>query len=179
MERREFDWQAYVLGELTPAEREQAAAYLAAHPEARAEVEELEMTLHALQRLPQVEPVRRIAFVSDPVLEPSWWRQWWASGPRMAFAGAAMLSLAILVHAVVAPPRGGAPGDGMTAADVRAVVDQAVAQERARFDQVKAEILEQARAEREADLEMVRESFVIMEKRLAAAQSLAVRYGGD
>jgi hypothetical protein len=184
MTEHEFDWHAYVLNEMPAAERERAAAYLAAHPEARAEVDDLELTLSALGRLPQAEPVRRIAFVSDPVLEPNWWQRFWASGPRLAFAGAAMLSLAIVVHAVV--PRPAAPAfatEGMTVEQVRtevaAAVQAARAGEQARFEQVKAEILEEAQAQRRADLELVRESFLMMEKRLAAAQSLAVRYGGD
>jgi hypothetical protein len=184
MKQHEFDWNAYVLKEMPPAERESAAAYLAAHPEARAEVEELEMTLTALSRLPQAEPVRRIAFVSDPVLEPNWWQRFWASGPRLAFAGAAMLSVAIVVHALVPQAAGPAPaGTGITTEQVRAEVHAAVAaartEEQVRFEQVKAEILDQAQAQRQADLEMVREAFVMMEKRLATAQSLAVRYGGD
>ncbi|MBE7543162.1 MAG: hypothetical protein M9913_17570 [Bryobacteraceae bacterium] len=184
MTEHEFDWHAYVLNEMPAAERERAAAHLAAHPEARAEVDDLELTLSALGRLPQAEPVRRIAFVSDPVLEPNWWQRFWASGPRLAFAGAAMLSLAIVVHALV--PRGPAPAvatGGITVEQVRtevaAAVQAARAVEQVRFEQVKAEILEEAQAQRRADLELVRESFLMMEKRLAAAQSLAVRYGGD
>lgn len=166
-----FDWHAYVLNEMPPAERERAAAYLAAHPEARAEVEELELTLAALNRLPQAEPPRRIAFVSDPVLAPTWWQRFWASGPRLAFAGAAMLSLAILVHAFV--PRPAVP---VNLNEIRAEI---AAVEQARLEKVKAEILAEAQAQRQADLELIRESFLMMEKRMATAQALAVRYGGD
>lgn len=171
MTPHEFDWHAYVLKEMPPAERERAAAYLAAHPEARAGVEELELTLAALNRLPQAEPPRRIAFVSDPVLSPTWWQRFWASGPRLAFAGAAMLSLAILVHAFV--PRQAAP---VNLNEIRA---EMAAAGQARMEQAKAEILAEAQAQRQADLELIRESFLLMEKRLATAQSLAVRYGGD
>lgn len=171
MNHPEFDWHAYVLNEMPPAERERAAAYLAAHPEARAEADDLEVTLTALHRLPQAEPPRRIAFVSDPVLEPNWWQRFWAAGPRLAFAGAAMLSVAILVHAFV--PRPSAP---VNLQELRAEI---AASEQARFEKVKAEILAEAAAQRQADLELVRESFLMMEKRLATAQALAVRYGGD
>jgi len=187
MTHPEFDWHAYVLNELPAAERERAAAWLAAHPEARAEVEELELTLSALRRLPQAEPPRRIAFVSDPVLAPSWWQRFWASGPRMAFAGAAMLSVAILVHAFLprmpAPVAAPAAIAQVTPEQVRAEVAAAVAAARAgdqaRFEEAKQEILAEAKAQRQADLQLVREAFQMMEKRLATAQSLAVRYGGD
>jgi hypothetical protein len=63
--------------------------------------------------------------------------------------------------------------------EVAAAVQAARAGEQERFEQVRAEILEEAQSQRRADLELVRESFLMMEKRLAAAQSLAVRYGGD
>lgn len=171
MSHSEFDWHAYVLNEMPPAERERAAVYLAAHPEARAEVDDLEVTLTALRRLPQAEPPRRIAFVSDPVLAPSWWRRFWAAGPRLAFAGAAMLSVAIVVHAFA--PRPPAP---VNLQELRAEI---AAAEQARFEKLKAEILAETAAQRQADLELVRESFLMMEKRLATAQALAVRYGGD
>ena len=167
----EFDWHAYVLNEMPPAERERAAAWLAAHPEARAAVDDLELTLTALRRLPQAEPPRRIAFVSDPVLEPGFWARLWASGPRLAFAGAAMLSLAILVHAFV--PRSAAP---VNLSEIRAEI---AAAEQARYEKGKAEILAEAARQRQADLELARDSYQLMEKRLATAQALAVRYGGD
>jgi hypothetical protein len=57
----------------------------------------------ALDSLREEEPPRRIAFVSDTVFEPRWWRALWQSGPRLGFASAAMLAAAILVHAWVRP----------------------------------------------------------------------------
>lgn len=179
MNHSDFDWQAYVLDEMEPAERARADAWLLAHPESRAQVEELELTLAALRRLPQVEPPRRIAFVSDPILEPNWWQRFWAQGPRLAFAGAAMLSVAILVHAFVPRPEAPAVGQDQIRTEVARAVAAVRAEDHARFEQVKREILAEAQAQRQADLTLVREAFQIMEKRLATAQSLAVRYGGD
>lgn len=59
-------------------------------------------TVAALRSLPYEEPPRRIAFVSDKVFEPTWWQRFWAV-PKWGFASAAMLSGAILFHAVTRP----------------------------------------------------------------------------
>jgi hypothetical protein len=59
-------------------------------------------TVAALRSLPYEEPPRRIAFVSDKVFEPAWWQRFWAA-PKWGFASAAMLSGAILFHAVTRP----------------------------------------------------------------------------
>ncbi|MEP7362875.1 MAG: hypothetical protein ABI972_06435 [Acidobacteriota bacterium] len=56
----------------------------------------------ALRSLPYEEPPRRIAFVSDKVFEPTRWQRFWAV-PKWGFASAAMLSGAILFHAVTRP----------------------------------------------------------------------------
>jgi hypothetical protein len=105
MDSSEIDLNAYALGEGTPAERKAAAAYLAAHAEAHDELERLEYTLAALGTLRDEELPRRIAFVSDPVFEPSLWQRFWSSGPRLAFAGAAMLAMAITAHGVMTRPQ--------------------------------------------------------------------------
>lgn len=59
-------------------------------------------TVAALRSLPYEEPPRRIAFVSDKVFEPTWWQRFWAM-PKWGFASAAMLSGAILFHAMTRP----------------------------------------------------------------------------
>lgn len=59
-------------------------------------------TVAALRSQPYEEPPRRIAFVSDKVFEPTWWQRFWAV-PKWGFASAAMLSGAILFHAVTRP----------------------------------------------------------------------------
>jgi hypothetical protein len=65
------------------------------------ELQALAATRALLMSAPEEEPPRRIAFVSDKIFEPRWWRRLWASGPRLGFASAAMLSVAIAVHALV------------------------------------------------------------------------------
>jgi hypothetical protein len=68
------------------------------------ELDRLRLTEAALFALREEEIPQRIGFVSDPVFEPSPWRRWWAalwgSTARLAFASAAMLSIAILVAAL-------------------------------------------------------------------------------
>lgn len=135
MDSSEIDLKAFALGEGTPAERKAAAAYLAAHPEAHDEVERLEYTLAALGTLRDEELPRRIAFVSDPVFEPSLWQRFWSSGPRLAFAGAAMLAMAITAHGVMTRPQiitvAQAPANvaaQISQADVDAAVNKAVMQ---------------------------------------------------
>jgi anti-sigma factor RsiW len=98
------DLEAYVLGELTDTERVQVERHLAAHPEAAAEVERLQVVTGALRRLPEEEPPRRIAFVSDKVFEPNWLKRFWNSAPKLAFACSAMMAAAILAHGVVTRP---------------------------------------------------------------------------
>ncbi len=124
------DLHAYALGEGSATERAATAAALAESAELREELERLEITLAALQALPQEEIPRRIAFVSDPVFQPSLWQRFWNSGPRLAFAGAGLLSCAILLHGVMqqqTPPP--VPvASSITPAEVQTIVSQAVSQ---------------------------------------------------
>jgi hypothetical protein len=113
MTEHEFDWHAYVLNEMPAAERERAAAYLAAHPEARAEVDELELTL------PRWAGSRRPNRCGGSrSCRTRCWSRTGGSGSglrvrRLAFAGAAMLSLAIWCTRLSPRPAApaGAPGD--------------------------------------------------------------------
>src|SRR5436190_6112203 len=99
-----IDLNAYALGEASPEEREAAKQLLANSPEAREEFERLQMTLTALNCLRDEEMPRRIAFVSDPVFEPSLWQRFWNSGPRLGFAGAGLLAAAITAHGFLMRP---------------------------------------------------------------------------
>lgn len=89
------DLRDYVLDELTPQQRAEVERFLATSVEAREEVERLRLTKQSLLSLPQEEPPRRIAFVSDKVFEPSPVRRLWQSFsqgvPRLAFGMAAVL----------------------------------------------------------------------------------------
>ena len=85
----------YLLDELGPVERAEVEAWLQTSAAGRAELERLRLTHAALLRLPQEEIPQRIAFVSDPILEPSPWQRFWRgmlSGvPRPAMSMAAVL----------------------------------------------------------------------------------------
>jgi hypothetical protein len=89
------DLRDYVLDELTPQQRAEVERFLAGSVEGREEVERLKLTRQALLSLPEEEPPRRIAFVSDKVFEPSRsrrvWQSFWQGAPRMAFGLAAVL----------------------------------------------------------------------------------------
>lgn len=94
-----FDWNAYALGELGRADREQAEAHANSCFKCREELAKMRLTLDALSTLREEDAPRRIAFVSDKVFEPRWWQRIWSP----AFAGACVIALAILVHAFVQP----------------------------------------------------------------------------
>jgi anti-sigma factor RsiW len=104
MDHSQIDLKAFALGEGTAAEREAASAHLANSSEAREDFERLQFTLKALESLRDEEMPRRIAFVSDPVFEPSLWQRFWNSGPRLAFAGAGLLACAITAHGFLMRP---------------------------------------------------------------------------
>jgi len=76
--------------------------HLAACSPCREELEAFGLTRSALLSVHDEEPPRRIAFVSDKVFEPSWWQR--LSASKLGFASAAMLSAAIIFHAVQAKP---------------------------------------------------------------------------
>jgi anti-sigma factor RsiW len=97
----------YVMEELAEPERRKLEAHLKSCPQCREELDRLRLTEAALFSLRDEEIPQRIAFVSDPVFEPSPWRRWWSglwtSPARLGFAAAAMLSSAILVSAFTRP----------------------------------------------------------------------------
>lgn len=90
-----YDLRDYLFDELTSRERAEVERYLESSSEARQELERLRLTHTALQRLPDEEIPRRVAFVSDKVFEPSpamrFWREFWTAAPRAAFGMAAVL----------------------------------------------------------------------------------------
>jgi anti-sigma factor RsiW len=97
------DLKDFLVGELSEAERARVGAHVAACRACSDELERLRMTHAALHALRDEDPPRRIAFVSDKVFEPGWWQRLWASGPRLAFASAAMLSIALVFNAAYRP----------------------------------------------------------------------------
>src|SRR5688500_13264172 len=102
----EFDLKAYLLGEGSRAAGE---AHLAGCPECRGEAERFHLTRAALLSVPDEEPPRRIAFVSDKVFEARWYQRIWRSGPQLGFLSAAVLAGAIVVHGALQPQPAAAP----------------------------------------------------------------------
>lgn len=92
-----YDWKGYVLGELNASDRHAAESHAAQCAGCREELASTRLTLDALSTLREEEIPRRIAFVSDKVFEPRWWRAFL----RPSFAGAMAIALAILAHGLV------------------------------------------------------------------------------
>ena len=129
MENSPIDLNAYALGEASPAERDAAAAMLAQSFEAREDFERLQLTLTALNGIRDEEMPRRIAFVSDPVFEPSWWQRFLGSAPKLGFAGASLLAASITAHGFLlrpVPQQIASPVASIRQADVDTAVAKAV-----------------------------------------------------
>ena len=94
------DWKSYALGELDSRARQEAENHVAACADCQDELAGLRVTLDAMATLREEELPRRIAFVSDKVFEPRWYRKLFL---RPSFAAAALIAAAILVHAFVRP----------------------------------------------------------------------------
>jgi anti-sigma factor RsiW len=135
-----FDLRDYHFGELADPQRREVESHVRNCAPCREELERLQMTESALFTLREEEIPQRIAFVSDPIFEPSrvrrFFSDFWGSAARLGFASAAMLSAALVVFAfhkpapapvpAAVPPAvvaSAAPSD----ADVKALVDAAVA----------------------------------------------------
>lgn len=94
------DLRDYIFGELAEAEARAVASHVRSCAVCGEELERLRTTQATLLTLREEEIPQRIAFVSDRVWEPSglrrWWLALWNSGPKLVFASAAMLSIAIV-----------------------------------------------------------------------------------
>lgn len=152
-----FDVRDYVLGELTPSQREQMQAHLERCPACAADADTLSLTRAALLSIREEEPPRRIAFVSDKVFQPRWWQLWL----RPSFAGALLIALSILAHALYRPlpqaqpaPVAQTPSLSPQQVEqlVQAAVAQAVAQTEARLNSRWQKVL----TERDRQLELQR-----------------------
>ena len=97
------DLRDYFFGELGTEERRAVEQHIAACAGCRDELNSLTLTRSALLSVPDEEPPRRIAFVSDKVFEPGWWQRIWMSGPKIGFVSSCVLAGAILVHAFHTP----------------------------------------------------------------------------
>ena len=174
-----FDLRDYFFGELPEEGRRQVDLHTRTCPACREELNQLRSTRAVLLSVPDEEIPQRIGFVSDRVYEPSrlmrWWQAFWGSTPRLGFASAAMLSVAIIVSAMHRP----APVTPVAAVDVAQLhadlsrqvseaVEKAVAESDARHEQRTAKLLAAASrrfdVERKADKAAISQSFAIMEK---------------
>jgi hypothetical protein len=160
-----FDLKDYFLQELADPQRRQVEAHVKTCQPCREEMDRLRLTEAALFALREEEIPQRIAFVSDPVFEPSPWRRalsaFWNSGARLGFASAAMLSAALVLFALHRPAPApvvsvapapvqtvAAASPGLSEAQVQARIDAAVAKavaplearQQAQLEQVKADL---------------------------------------
>ena len=181
-----FDLRDYFLKELPDSEQRQVEAHVRNCQPCLEELDRLRLTESALLALREEEIPRRIAFVSDPVFEPSPWRRGWAglwgSTARLAFAAAAMLSVAILVSALrpveQIAVRPGPPQivKAVSETEIQSRVDTAVAQAVAQVDARQTEKTKQL----VADLESTRQrllwaasEFDLYQKRAKTVQVLS------
>ncbi|HEX3743730.1 MAG TPA: hypothetical protein VHW09_07365 [Bryobacteraceae bacterium] len=129
-----FDLRDYYLKELTDPQQRQMESHMQDCPACRLELEQLRLTQAALFSLRDEEIPQRIAFVSDPVFEPSaarrWWNAFWGSPGHLGFASAAMLSAALLATAFTR--MGGPAAGGLSSAQIDSRIQHAVAASEAR-----------------------------------------------
>lgn len=122
------DLKDYVFGELDAAGRRAVEAAVASDVALRDELARLQVTQSALFTIREEELPRRIAFVSDKVFEPKWWQVWLNSGPRMAFASAALLAAAIVFHGAAGQAAGPVAGPAVASID-QAAFEKRIAEE--------------------------------------------------
>jgi len=137
-----FDLRDYFLQELPASERQQVDAHVKACVSCREKLDRLQLTQAALFTLRDEEIPQRIAFVSDPIFEPSpvrrWFHSFWGSAARLGFASALTLSAAIFYFAATRPApapgrpevstmASGAPSSVPTPEQVQLQIQQAVA----------------------------------------------------
>jgi anti-sigma factor RsiW len=162
-----FDLRDYFFGELPEEDRRKVDLHTRSCAACREELAQLRSTQAVLLSVPDEEIPQRIGFVSDRVYEPSAirraWRAFWGSGPRLAFASAAMLSVALIVSAMHRPAPVTAAADDIYqlradfSRQVNEAVQKAVAESDARHQQRTAELLATAsdrfEQQRKADIE--------------------------
>jgi anti-sigma factor RsiW len=188
-----YDLKDYFLGELSEAERQQVQEHAQECRACREELDRLRLTQAALRALPEEEPPRRIVFVSDKVFEPGWWQRFWQSGSRLGFASAAMLSIAILGHALLRPPAAAPPGPaGSVAIEARIsaevakqlepVLARAIAESEARQAKQMTRLVTEAEQridfDRRADRVAFEEAFSVLQKKLNVMYTASANLGG-
>jgi anti-sigma factor RsiW len=169
-----FDLRDYFFQELADPQQRQVEAHVKDCQPCREELDQLRLTQAALFSLRDEEIPQRIAFVSDPVFEPSrarrWWAAFWGSSGRLGFASAAMLSAALLISALTRTA-GPAPAAGLSPADIDRHIQQAVyaseSRQTAKTTQLVHDLAQQTESERK--LRLVAESEVEYAKKVQYA----------
>ncbi len=189
----QHDLKGYILGELPAAECSPLEAHLKGCLDCREEVERLRLTRTALDSLPEEEIPRRIAFVSDKVFEPRGWAWLWNSAPRLVFASATLLALAIVVHAFVRPAPVAVPVAANTAAvearvegevakRLQSILEKAAAESEARQARQVAELVADAERrvnqQRQADLVAMQENVSFLLRRANVSLRASYDAGG-
>lgn len=187
-----FDLNDYFLKELPDSGRRQVEQHLGECGRCREELERLRLTEASLFALREEEIPQRIAFVSDKVFEPSWWRRglaaFWGSAARLGFASAAMLSVAIVIYGLAVTSRTPAvyrTTHEVTAADIQARIDTAVQKAVAESEARQAERTEKLVAEfmnreKEEDKQLASAASYIQyqDRQLGAVDAAVYRHAG-
>ena len=188
----------YAFDELPKSERPALEAHLVACDDCAAELRQLRLTTAALASLPDQEPPRRIAFVSDKVFEPSWInRLWRATGWQgLAATGALAIALfAVMTNRTAQPIAAPASvasiqntsASAMSEQQIRAAITQAVNDAVANTRIQDSEFLKAALAdadkrhekEHQALMVAMEENLTVMQKRLGTYTTLAAYEGAQ
>ncbi len=188
-----FDLRDYFFAELKSAEAKQVELHLAACKACQVELSQLDVTRVALMQLPQEEPPRRIAFVSDKVFAPTMWQRFWQSGAKLGFASAAMVTAGLLVNALTRPSpvvQYSNVNYGAIEAKVREEVSRqipvevakavSVAEEKnlAQVHTAVASVEKKYAQERELDIAVMRANFDILQSRMSQRYLNLASYDG-
>lgn len=166
----------YFFGELDETQAAEVRAHLGQCPACSDELQQLKLAEATLKAVRDEEPPRRTAFVSDKIFEPSWWQRLWQSGPRLGFASAAMLSLAILVHAfawrpalqpvAVQPAWTSAAFEAKVQDEVAKIVAASEARQARNMNAVIESVRKQYEFDRQADRLAYQDAFMYLQKKL-------------
>ena len=190
-----FDLRDYVFGELDSAQARSVEMHGRQCLSCADELARLRLTETALFSVRDEEIPRRIAFVSDQIITPRiwearWWHAWWNSAPRLGFASAAMLSVAILAHALIERPVAPAMHTVVTAQVDPALIDQKVAvavaqavanleaQQQTRLASTVQQVEKRYSALRQEDLMTLEASFNIYNQKQKVRYSSMMREAG-
>ena len=176
-----YDLKAYQFGEASAAERREIEQHARGCQVCGDELARLNFTQAALMSVRDEEIPRRIAFVSDKVFEPKWYKR--PLGAVWGYASLAALAGAIVFHAVWTPPAvittdpmaavvHKAPPvtpAGLSRAAVQSMVQTAVAEADARGEkrarQLLAESEKRHELERAEMMATINASFEVLSKR--------------